>query len=288
MRSNNLEFGSLYQFASKRQFFVGANLVFAPGVQGEHKVRPHDLTPFDGELVSLNLEPGTYLASMPARLRPRRERRQGVSDLQSAKEFLACLLLEASRRGRVRDFSLSANSLGQPRLLVDGRPGPPISFSWCAGRLFAALGLDQSWIGLDAASPEEFTGPYPYKRVFNPMELQVATLLTGGNREEAAALLWSAKEAVVKATGCGYRLFGPRRLRLEFQSPGEHGPLWRGHLPVPAADQTPQAILHIVPAASIRLPQVWLSLAWIQAPAENPALTPGDNPPLLANDTNYR
>jgi hypothetical protein len=32
----------LYQFAIKRQFFVGANLVFALNVQGEHKVRPYE------------------------------------------------------------------------------------------------------------------------------------------------------------------------------------------------------------------------------------------------------
>jgi hypothetical protein len=288
MRCNNLEFGTLYRFVSKRHFFVGSNLVFAPSVQGEHKVRPYGLSPVDGELAAWNLEPGTYLASMPARVRPRRGLGQGVPGLQGEKEFLSGLLLEASQRGRVRDFSLSANSLGQPRILVDGRPGPPISFSWCAGRLFAALGTPDTLIGLDAASPEEFTGPYPCERVFNPAEWQAATLLTRGNREEAGALLWSAKEAVVKAMGWGYRFFGPPRLRLEFQGLGEHGPLWRGHLPAPAADQAPQAIPNIVPTASIRLPRVWLSLAWIQAPAENPALTQGDNPPLLANDTNYR
>ena len=288
MRSNNLEFGSLYQFASKRQFFVGANLVFAPGVQGEHKVRPYDLTPFDGELVSLNLEPGTYLASMPARLRPRRGRGQGVPNLQEEKEFLAGLLVEQSLGGRFQDLALDTTSLGQPHLLVDGSPGPAISFSWCAGRLFAALGTPDTLIGLDAASPEEFTGPYPCERVFNPAEWQAAIPLTGGNREETAALLWSAKEAVVKALGCGFRFFGPRRLRLEFQSLGEHGPLWRGHLPAPAAGQAPRAIQDIVPTASIRLPQVWLSLACIQAPAENPDLTQGDNPPLHANDTNIR
>jgi hypothetical protein len=28
-------------------FFVGANLVFAPGTQGEHKVRPYDSSPFE-------------------------------------------------------------------------------------------------------------------------------------------------------------------------------------------------------------------------------------------------
>jgi phosphopantetheinyl transferase len=288
MRSNNLEFGPLFQCASNRQSFVGANLVFAPGVQGDHQVRPCDLTPFGGESAAWNSGPGTYLASMPARLWPRRERGQGVPDLQGEKEFLAGLLVKQSLDGRFKNFTLGTTSLGQPRLLVDGRPGPPISFSWCAGRLFAVLGTPDNRIGLDAASPEEFTGAYPYERVFNPAEWQAALPLTGGDREEAAALLWSAKEAVVKALGCGYHYFGPRQVRLEFQGLEEHGPLWRGHLPAPAADQAPRAIQNIVPTASIRLPQVWLSLAWIPASAEIPAFSQEDNPPLLANEANYR
>jgi hypothetical protein len=32
-------------------YLVGANLVFALNVQGEHKVRPYDLIPFDCEMV---------------------------------------------------------------------------------------------------------------------------------------------------------------------------------------------------------------------------------------------
>jgi hypothetical protein len=37
---------------NQQAFFVGANLVFAPSVQGEHKVRPYKKLSFDCELVS--------------------------------------------------------------------------------------------------------------------------------------------------------------------------------------------------------------------------------------------
>ncbi|RJR48116.1 MAG: 4-phosphopantetheinyl transferase family protein, partial [Deltaproteobacteria bacterium] len=136
--------------------------------------------------------------------------------MQREKEFLAGLLLEQFWSGKFHNYTLIQDHLGRPHLLVDGRPGPSISFSWGAGRLYAASGPDQSWIGLDAASPEEFTGAYPYGRVFNLEEWQTSLVRTGGNPEEAAALLWSVKEAAVKAQGWGFRFFGPRRLRVEF------------------------------------------------------------------------
>jgi hypothetical protein len=37
---------------NQQAFFVGANLVFAPNVQGEHKVRPYKKLSFDCKLVS--------------------------------------------------------------------------------------------------------------------------------------------------------------------------------------------------------------------------------------------
>jgi hypothetical protein len=48
--------GPYTKFATKRRFSVGANLVFAPTVLGEHQVRPYDLTPFDCELAANELE----------------------------------------------------------------------------------------------------------------------------------------------------------------------------------------------------------------------------------------
>jgi len=89
--------------------------------------------------------------------------------------------------------------LGRPRLLLGEQRGPAIAFSECGGNVWAALSGDGSDIGIDAAGADEFQGEYPFHRVFHPQELDHALRLTGGDREEASALLWSVKEAVVKA-----------------------------------------------------------------------------------------
>jgi phosphopantetheinyl transferase len=178
-------------------------------------------------------------------------------------KLLASLLQEHSRTGRIQEFTLSQNPLGKPYLWVEGLPGPPVSFSRSAGRLWAAVGTPKSWLGLDAASPGEFAGAYPFQRVFQETEWQAAISLTGGDREEAGALLWSVKEAVVKARGCGYHFFGPRQIRLEFAGPGEHGPCWRGHLETPVPAGIPPGSRGTISAASVRLHQVWLSVAWM-------------------------
>jgi phosphopantetheinyl transferase len=101
-------------------------------------------------------------------------------------------------------------TLGRPRLLVGADPGPSISFSGGGGRVWAALCADESDIGIDAAGSDEFRGAYPVQRVFHPDEFDHALSLTDGDRGEASALLWSIKEAVVKALGCGFHLVDPR------------------------------------------------------------------------------
>jgi phosphopantetheinyl transferase (holo-ACP synthase) len=104
--------------------------------------------------------------------------------------------------------------LGRPHLLVDGRPGPAISFCLGEGNIFAALCADGSDIGIDAAHPREFQGNYPLNRVFHPKELDHALTMVNGKIEAAAALLWSVKEAVVKALGCAFHLMGPCQMMV--------------------------------------------------------------------------
>jgi phosphopantetheinyl transferase len=192
--------------------------------------------------------------------------------LRVGPEFLAALLGQISQAGGLQDLTLERSILGKPHLLVGGVPGPAVSFSWSAGQRWAALGASKSWIGLDAASPGEFAGAYPLHRVFRVAEWQAAASLTGRDREEAAALLWSVKEAVVKARGCGYHFFGPRRIRIEFAGLGPQGPCWRGHLEAPFSDLVPQGGPEDFPIASVRLDKVWLSLAWMTvAPEKRPA-----------------
>ncbi|MDW7772706.1 MAG: 4'-phosphopantetheinyl transferase superfamily protein [Desulfobulbaceae bacterium] len=110
--------------------------------------------------------------------------------------------------------------LGRPRLLAGEYRMPGISFSEGGGKVWAALCGDESDIGIDAAAFEEFRGEYPLHRVFHDQELQHALKLTGGDVARAAALLWSVKEAVVKALGCGFHLVAPRQVRV-YPSTGE-------------------------------------------------------------------
>jgi hypothetical protein len=211
-----------------------------------------------GVLYSPDREPA-LLASVPA-----------PAGLRLGKERLVAALREHPLAGRLQDLTLGCDRLGKPHLLAGGAPGPAVSFSWSAGAWWAVLGTDRSWLGLDAAAPGEFAGAYPFQRVFSPEEWQAATAQTGGDREEAAALLWSVKEAVAKALGCGYHFFGPRQIRVEFAGPGEHGPCWRGHLEASVPERVSPGIF---PAVSVRRQQVWLTVAWLTpAPGQAPAL----------------
>jgi phosphopantetheinyl transferase len=104
--------------------------------------------------------------------------------------------------------------LGRPRLLLAGQRGPAISFSEAGGTVWAALCGDGSEVGIDAASAGEFQGEYPVHRVFHDRELHHALRLTGGDAAGASALLWSIKEAAVKALGCAFHLVAPRQVQV--------------------------------------------------------------------------
>ncbi len=104
--------------------------------------------------------------------------------------------------------------LGRPHLLLGEYRGPAISFSEGGGKVWAALCGDESDIGIDVAGTDEFQREYPFHRVFDPQELQHALRLAGGDLEKASALLWSIKEAVVKALGCAFHLVDPRQITV--------------------------------------------------------------------------
>ena len=110
--------------------------------------------------------------------------------------------------------------LGRPHLLVGEYRGPAISFSEGGGKVWAALCGDESDIGIDVAGTDEFQREYPFHRVFHAQELHHALRLAGGDLEKASALLWSIKEAVVKALGCAFHLVDPRQITV-YPSAGE-------------------------------------------------------------------
>ena len=104
--------------------------------------------------------------------------------------------------------------LGRPHLLLGEYRGPAISFSEGGGKVWAALCGDESDIGIDVAGTDEFQKEYPFHRVFHDQELQHALRLAGGELGSASALLWSIKEAVVKALGCAFHLVDPLQINV--------------------------------------------------------------------------
>jgi len=113
--------------------------------------------------------------------------------------------------------------LGRPHLLLGGYRGPAISFSEGGGKVWAALCGDEFDIGIDVAGADEFQREYPFHRVFLPQELQHALRLAGGDLEKASALLWSIKEAAVKALGCAFHLVDPRQITVYPSVGGDGG-----------------------------------------------------------------
>ena len=125
-----------------------------------------------------------------------------------------------SSNGTDSPIQVVSGLLGRPHFLVGDYRGPAISFSTGGGKLWAALSGDESAVGIDVAGTDEFQREYPFHRVFHPEELQHALRVAGGDPEGASALLWSVKEAVVKALGCAFHLVDPRQITV-YPSAGE-------------------------------------------------------------------
>lgn len=127
-------------------------------------------------------------------------------------------------------FTLHKTPLGGPYLLLGDRQGPSLSFSHEEGRLWAAMG-SHGCVGIDVAYPEEFTGGYPFKRAFRPEELNCDRAFGHKNTARAAALIWSLKEAAVKAAGTGFNCYDPLEVRVTNPRIGGQGILfdvWAG------------------------------------------------------------
>jgi hypothetical protein len=118
--------------------------------------------------------------------------------------------------------SLEVTALGQPRLKLNGQPGPAVSFSQSAGRVWAAM-ASTGQVGVDVALLGEFEAGYPYARAFQPGELDWARPLSGNATACGAALLWALKEAAVKALGVGFHLLDPLAVEVFDPSPWQGG-----------------------------------------------------------------
>lgn len=166
--------------------------------------------------------PVFYAARPSSKTRPGCEA-SGIEDKnQLIAALLECLtawkspLLERLQSHGEADvpFQVVRGIHGRPRLRLGDYEGPAVSFSEYGGNLWAALCGDESDIGIDVAVSAEFDGDYPFQRVFHPQELLYALRLAGGDVQTASALLWSIKEAVVKALGSAFHLLDPRDITV--------------------------------------------------------------------------
>jgi phosphopantetheinyl transferase len=167
--------------------------------------------------------------------------------------------------GAVFPVQVLSGPLGHPSLQVGGFPGPALSFSEGGGKVWAALSGDQSDIGIDVAGADEFPKDYPVHRVFHPEELQHALRVAGGDRPNACALLWSIKEAFVKALGCAFHFVDPLQVRVS--PPAEEAPGRDGGYVFPVGlsarnrSRFPISASRHVSVSSRPLSQMWLSIA---------------------------
>jgi phosphopantetheinyl transferase len=156
---------------------------------------------------------------------------------------------------RAPNIEVMSDSLGKPYLLIDGSDGPAVSFAYEGDTMWVAVGREGSSVGIDAAESASFRGSYPFHRAFHEGELEL-----GGEKDEVAALIWSAKEAVVKALGCGFHLVDPLHLRVEPCS-GEHGKsLLKVHLVDRSRERLPLQAENPVPVSFFRYSTMWVSV----------------------------
>jgi hypothetical protein len=155
--------------------------------------------------------------------------------------------------------------LGRPHLLLGEYRGPAISFSEGGGKVWAALCGDESDVGIDVAGTDEFHGEYPFHRVFHVQELQYALRLTDGDLEKASALLWSVKEAVVKALGCAFHLVDPLHITVypsaEGTVDGDGGYTFPVGLSGKAMVRFPMMASRCILVRSLPQRKMWLSIA---------------------------
>lgn len=151
--------------------------------------------------------------------------------------------------------------LGKPHLRLGAHRGPAISFSEGGGKVWAALCGDESDVGIDVAEAAEFQGEYPFHRVFNAQELQHVLKLAGGHMDEASALLWSVKEAVVKALGCAFHFVDPLQIHVYPSIEEDDGYAFPVRLSGKALARFPIGAGLSLWVRSFPLVKMWLSIA---------------------------
>jgi phosphopantetheinyl transferase len=162
----------------------------------------------------------------------------------------------AETHASVPNIEIASDSLGRPYLVINGSGGPTVSFAYVRDTMWVAISLNESNIGVDAEESDSFQGNYPFHRVFHKKELE-----SGGDKDDLAALMWSAKEAVVKALGCGFHLVDPLHVRVEPYC-GDHEGLWlRARLTKGTRENLRVQIQDPIPVRVLRYRGIWISVA---------------------------
>jgi phosphopantetheinyl transferase len=131
--------------------------------------------------------------------------------------------------------SIDRDALGKPAFTVRGMKAAAVSFSHGLGTTWAAFAGRDVYLGIDVAESAEFEGNYPFHRVFHKTEFDADWECSRGTGHPVApkhfpcvghprasscahaAFLWSVKEAVVKALGCGFHRIDPLDVRISVQ-----------------------------------------------------------------------
>ncbi|MGB9617931.1 MAG: 4'-phosphopantetheinyl transferase superfamily protein [Desulfomonilaceae bacterium] len=116
-------------------------------------------------------------------------------------------------------LKLSKTRFGKPILISAQQSALTVSFSYVQADAWAAISEFPWACGVDAASAREFDHKFPVEKVFSPDEFEAGRLIEK-DRNSLIAFLWSAKESVVKAVGCGFHLIAPRAIELSIVSGG--------------------------------------------------------------------
>jgi phosphopantetheinyl transferase (holo-ACP synthase) len=150
-----------------------------------------------------------------------------TSRKERVKERLACYLVGLLNKDRPHEpvsdavgsetLRLSKTRFGKPIFISAQQASFTVSFSYVQTDAWAAIS-EFPWVcGVDAASACEFDYKFPVEKVFSSEEFEAGRLVEK-DKNSVIALLWSAKESVVKAVGCGFHLMSPRAIELSVVS----------------------------------------------------------------------
>jgi phosphopantetheinyl transferase len=184
-------------------------------------------------------------------------------------------------------YGLVHDRLGRPLLLRNGAIGAGISFSHCSGMTWVALTTDGSHVGIDAEQAGEFGPDYPFHSAFQmdgPDEFTQLLREFDDDRSQCAALLWSAKEAFVKALGCAFHFFSPREVNaypLELQPDRA---LLRARLSDKGGKRLDFKRPPQTEISSFRVDGVWISIALADRSCAWGAMAP-QTPPVKSSNT---